>query len=225
MLSFAPIRPLVANWRGWLPAAALPLAMFIALWALGGDRGFLYRAEGDHDWGTVKNLSIAENLSPEHNFLMALKIWRDEDGGSRYILYSRFPIGGYVLIKLALLPFGGDLAAKLMAARALMLNAVRVLRVLRALLRRRGFRRERHGHVRRGDGVSRHGRIRPRGALPPKAVALLRAARASCEKSGVSCARSAIIALVRSRHVVLAAVAILFSSAPLAFNFANEYMG
>ena len=60
-------------------------------------------------------------MSPEHNFLMALKIWRDEDGGQRYVLYSRFPIGGYILIKLAILPFGNDLAAKLMAASVPML--------------------------------------------------------------------------------------------------------
>ena len=38
-----------------------------------------------------------------------------------YDPYSRFPIGGYALIKLAILPFGSDLAAKLFAARILML--------------------------------------------------------------------------------------------------------
>ena len=124
MHSFASIRPRLAEWRGWLPAAALPLFMFIALLAMGGDRGYFYRAEGDHDWGSVKNLSIAENLSPEHGFLLTLAVWRDEDGGGglRYAPYSRFPVGGYVLLKLALLPFGGDLAAKLMAARVLMLT-------------------------------------------------------------------------------------------------------
>ena len=91
MFPLTPIRALIANWRGWLPAAALPTLMFIALMALGGDRGFLYRAKGDHDWGTVKNLSIAENMSPEHNFLMALKIWRDEDGGKRCVYIAAFP--------------------------------------------------------------------------------------------------------------------------------------
>ena len=119
--SFAPIRPRIADWRGWLPPLALALFMFIALLALGGDRGYFYRAEGDHDWGTVKNLAIAENLSPEHNFLLTTKVWRDEDGGLSYAPYGRFPVGGYVLLKLALSPFGNDLAAKLMAARVLML--------------------------------------------------------------------------------------------------------
>ena len=41
--------------------------------------------------------------------------------GFRYKLYSRFPIGGYALTKVAVLPFGNDLAAKLVAARVLML--------------------------------------------------------------------------------------------------------
>ena len=121
--SFASIRPRLADWRGWLPPLALPLFMFIALLALGGDRGYLYRAEGDHNRGTAKSLAIAENLSPKHNFLLTLRVSRDEDGGLRYAPYGRFPIGGYVLMKLAILPFGNDLAAKLTAARVLMLLA------------------------------------------------------------------------------------------------------
>ena len=121
MFSFASIRPRLAEWRGWLPLAALPLFMFGALLALGGDRGYLYRADGDHDWGTVKNLKIAQNLSPEHNFLLTIDVWRDEGGGLSYNPYGRFPIVGFALLKLALLPFGNDLAAKLLAARVLML--------------------------------------------------------------------------------------------------------
>ena len=121
MFTFASIRPRLSEWRGWLPLAALPTFMFVALLALGGDRGFFYREEGDQTWGTVKNLAIAENLSPERNFLLTLNVWLDEDGGERYEPYGRFPIGGYVFLKLALLPFGNDLAAKLMAARVLML--------------------------------------------------------------------------------------------------------
>ena len=38
MFPFALIRPRLAEWRGWLPPLALPIAMFIALIALGGDR-------------------------------------------------------------------------------------------------------------------------------------------------------------------------------------------
>ena len=277
MFPLTPIRPLIANWRGWLPAFALTALMFIALTALGGDRGFLYRAEGDHDWGTVKNLTIAENLSPEHNFLMALKIWRDEDGGSRYVLYSRFPIGGYALLKLALLPFENDLAARLLAARVLMLlmfcgaAALGFLAMSRAtgsrwvalsatLFAFSGFYALYYADAVSGESVMdmfgaglvfhgmvafvQEGRFRQLliktcaalllgwhvyALLLPfiflgfggEAIALIRAAVSSNEK--VRAARLAIIALVRSRYAALAAVSILFGSALLAFNFANEY--
>ena len=93
--------------------------MFIALLALGGDRGYFYRAEGDHDWGTVKNLAVVANMSPEHNFLLTIRALRDEYGEFRHVPYGRFPVGGCVFLKLARPPFGNDLAAKLMTARVL----------------------------------------------------------------------------------------------------------
>ena len=276
--SFAPIRALIANWRGWLPPLALALFMFIALMALGGDRGYFYRAEGDHDWGTVKNLAIVENLSPEHNFLLTTKVWRDEDGGLSYAPYGRFPVGGYVLLKLALSPFGGDLAAKLMAARVLMLMmfcgaaAFAFLAMSRIAGSRwvafaatslafSGFCALYYADAVSGESVMdlfgaglvfhgmaifvQEGRFRQLlvktcaalllgwhvyALLLPfivlgfggEAVAVARAAVSSDEK--VKAARLAIIALVRSRCVALAAVSILFGSALLAFNFANEYM-
>ena len=66
-------------------------------------------------------LGIAENLSSEHNFLMFRRQTLDADGNTIYEPYNRFPIGGYALIKLATLPFGDDLSAKIYAARTLML--------------------------------------------------------------------------------------------------------
>ena len=45
----------------------------------------------------------------------------DEDSEPTYELYNRVPIGGYALIKLATLPFGDSLSAKIYAARMLML--------------------------------------------------------------------------------------------------------
>ena len=123
--SFASIRPRIADWRDRLAPLALPLFMFAALMALGGDRGHFYRAGpfegGLHNHNTAKTLAIAENLSPEHNFRLAHRIRRDADGGFAYHLYSRFPVGGFAIVKLATMPFGNDLAAKLLAARALML--------------------------------------------------------------------------------------------------------
>ena len=118
---FSLIRPRLARWRDWLPLA-IPLFMFAALMALGGDRGYFYRREvATHDYNTARTLAIAENLSPAHNFRLAERVWRNKDGGIEYDLYSRFPIGGFVLTRLAILPFGDDLLARLIAARVLML--------------------------------------------------------------------------------------------------------
>ena len=116
-----PIRPRLARWRDWLPLAVLLAALASAL-ALGGDRSYFYRPSDIlHNEVTAKNLAIAGNMSPKHGFRLATRIWRDEGGGFGYDLYGRFPIGGYALIKLAILPFEGDLAAQLLAARVLML--------------------------------------------------------------------------------------------------------
>ena len=121
MPSFAPKLPRLADWRDWLPLAALPLFMFAALLALGGDRWHFYRDDGFHNHATAKTLGIAENLSAEHNFLLTRRVWLDEDGAFEYAPYGRFPIGGFALVKLAILPFGNDLTAKLIAARLLTL--------------------------------------------------------------------------------------------------------
>ena len=106
--------------RSWLPLAILLVALASAL-ALGGDRGYFYRADGLHNEQTSKSLAIAENLSPKHGFRLATRIWRNEDGGFKYDLYGRTPIVGFALIKLAALPFEGGHAAKLLAARVLQL--------------------------------------------------------------------------------------------------------
>ncbi len=121
MFSFAFSPPrFFAERRGWLPALALPLAMFAALLALGGDRAYFYRVYGIHNQATAKTMAIAENLSPEHGFRLARRVWRDDGGDFVYSLYSRFPIGGFALAKLAATPFDG-LADKLLAARVLAL--------------------------------------------------------------------------------------------------------
>ncbi len=61
------------------------------------------------------------NLSPEHGFQRFHRWFMDEDGIPRYQPYNRFPIGGYFIIKLAILPAFGDLSAQIYAARVLML--------------------------------------------------------------------------------------------------------
>ncbi len=107
-----------------LPLALLLLALF-SLFLFGGDREYFYRYEphDHHDWLSSQNLTYAENLSFRHNLLRFRSQSLDADGNPHYQdLYNRFPIGGYALIKLAILPFGDtDFRAKIYAARILML--------------------------------------------------------------------------------------------------------
>ena len=112
--------PKSAHIRSWLPLAILLAALASAI-ALGGDRSYFYRHAGIHNQITAKNMAIAVNMSPKHNFRLAVSITRNEDGGLAYESYARFPIGGYALIKAATLPFEGSLSAMLLAARLLML--------------------------------------------------------------------------------------------------------
>ena len=281
MFPFAPRRPRLAEWRDRLPPLALPLAIFIAMFivllALGGDRGYFYRVGGLHGWNTAKTLAIAENMSPEHNFRLATRVWQDDDGGFGYLFYSRFPVSAYALVKLATAPFGSDLAAKLFAARVLMLlmfcgaallSYLAIARIagsrwvalaatlfafsgLYALYYADGVFNEGvmdalgaalafHGMaVFAQEGRFRQLLIKTCAALllgwhvyalllpfiafgfGGEALALIRSAFASGDKA--KAARTAIISLARSRFAVLAAVSILFGSALLAFNFANEY--
>ena len=102
----------------WPPAVGLLLALFTV---------FLFVGEGDHfhkgemhNEFTAKNMALAANLSAERGFLF-LTMRRAADGTVRYKTYNRFPIGSFVLIKLAMLPFEGDSSAQLAAARTLML--------------------------------------------------------------------------------------------------------
>ena len=277
MLSFALIRPRISEWRGWLPLAALPLFMFAALIALGGDRSHFYRALGSHDHTTARTLAVAENLSPAHNFRLAPRVRLNEDGEFAYSLYGRFPIGSYVLVKLAIAPFGDDLAAKTLAARVLAMlmfcgaalfahlatsriTGSRWVGFAAVALAFSGFYAVYYADGVFGEGVMdlfgaalvfhgmavfmQEGRFRQLlvktcaalllgwhvyALLLPfialgfggEAVSLLRSALSSNERA--KAARAAIVALARSRYVALAAIAILFGSALLGFNIANEY--
>ncbi len=84
------------------------------------DKGYFYRS-GSHEWNSAKNLAIAENLSPDHHFRLFVGRRQGSSDAPAYEMYSRFPVGGYALIKLAILPFGNDLSARILAARMLML--------------------------------------------------------------------------------------------------------
>ncbi len=118
----APPLPRVFGQRPlWLLLLALS-----ALFPYSFDKGYFY-LPGYHAWNNTKNLAIAENLSLDHHFRLfagrRLFVGRHPGSGDApaYEMYSRFPVGGYTLIKLAILPFGNDLSASILAARILML--------------------------------------------------------------------------------------------------------
>ena len=94
-----------------------------SVFIFGNDRGHFNR---DYDWISSQSMALAANLSPEHNFLMFHYRTIHYDHYVRaaepeYVPYNRFPIGGYMLVKLVTLPFQNDLSAQIYAARILTL--------------------------------------------------------------------------------------------------------
>ena len=85
------------------------------------DKGYFYHPNRLHDVASAVNLAVAENLSPDHGFRLFLRLHPGPGDAPTYGMYSDFPVGGYALIKLAILPFGTDLSAGILAARMLML--------------------------------------------------------------------------------------------------------
>ena len=105
--------------RKWTPFAIL-LAMTLAWLGMGLDRDYFYRPLG-HSSQSAETLAMADNLSPSRAFLIFRRMYLRADGEIGYNYYGRFPLGGYALVRLATLPFESDLAAKILAARTLML--------------------------------------------------------------------------------------------------------
>ena len=122
--------------------AAIPLILLLlalsTVFLFGDERGRFYRPV-IHDFVTANHMVVAENLSPKHGFLGFNSLTLDDDGALAYDVYNRFPIGGYLLLKLAMSPFGDDFSAQIRSARALMLaffvcNAVLAYLVLCRLI-------------------------------------------------------------------------------------------
>ena len=105
--------------RKWTPFAIL-LAMTLAWLLMGLDRDYFYRPLG-HSSQSAETLAMADNLSPSRAFLIFRRMYLRADGEIGYNYYGRFPLGGYALVRLATLPFESNLAAKILAARTLML--------------------------------------------------------------------------------------------------------
>ena len=114
---------MIARLKPWL-LSAIPLFLLLlalsSVFLFGNDRGLFYRA-GHHGFATAQQMAQSVNLSPEHNFISFVQRALDVNGEPSYTVYTRWPIGGYALVKLATLPFDGDLSAQLHAARVLML--------------------------------------------------------------------------------------------------------
>ena len=108
----------------WLPLALLLLALS-TVFIFSGDRGYFYRG-GYHGWISSHHLSIAMNLSPRHGFQRFDR--RIMDDG--VVPYNRFPIGGYLLMKLATLPVSGNPSTQITAAKILMLLSFAAAAVL-----------------------------------------------------------------------------------------------
>ena len=104
-------------------APLLLLALTLcSVFAFRGERGHFYHQEHRMpSQVSAKNLALAENFSFEHRLRLTLRRYLAADGTMRHEMYSRFPVGGYALVKLATMPFGDNLSAKLAAARTLML--------------------------------------------------------------------------------------------------------
>ena len=103
----------------WAPFAIL-LAVMLAWLVMGLDRDYFYRPQA-HSSQSAETLAMADNLSPSLAFLIFRRAYLRDDGETGYEVYSRFPLGGYALVKLAMMPFESDLAAKILAARTLTL--------------------------------------------------------------------------------------------------------
>ena len=119
--SEASIRRSVAGKRPVL-LACLPLLLALStVFVFNHDlRSHLERSY-HHFIITYQKMAISANLSLDHHFLQFYRQTLNADGTVSYELKNRFPIGGQVLIALAILPFGDDLATQLYAARTLML--------------------------------------------------------------------------------------------------------
>ena len=118
---------LAARLRLSAPLLLLLLAL-ATLFVFDGGRDHFYRYHYVvNAWNSGKNLALADNLSPAHNFRQFIQLYPEGrpdaagDAAAPYEPYARFPIGGHALIKLVIRPFGDDLSAKIFAARLLML--------------------------------------------------------------------------------------------------------
>ena len=103
-----------------LPLLVLLLALS-SVFLFSNERGHFYRYSA-HGVISGNYMAIIANLSLEDGLLGYYhERLVSDDGATRYHLNNRFPLGGFILTKLATLPFGGSLSAQIYAAQTAML--------------------------------------------------------------------------------------------------------
>ena len=122
----SPAKPHSRGRGAWWPLLVLLLGL-AAVFVFGGDRDHVHRL-WVHDWISVQDLALAESLFAKP--FRFFRVRRGEDGRLKYNAYNRRPIGVFVLIKLAVWPFGDDMSARIFAARMLMLGLFAAAAVL-----------------------------------------------------------------------------------------------
>ncbi len=100
-------------------AVGLLLAALSTLWLF--ERNYSLEERAHRPEIVTQTLTLATNLAPEHRFLMFLYQTGETVEDRAYVPYNRFPIGTYLALKAALLPFGHRLAAQIRAAQTVTL--------------------------------------------------------------------------------------------------------
>lgn len=107
------------------PAAqAFPLLLLLLTLStvfLFDERRGTFHKPGLHNNTSADQLAIAANMSPTHNFVRFFRQTITAGTLTYSELYHRHPVGGYLLIKATILPFGDDLSAILYAIQFVML--------------------------------------------------------------------------------------------------------
>ena len=110
-------RAAIASRLGGLPALLLLGVGLVSILAFNANRARYYAPLEHH---AAKNLAVADTLFAR-GFAMYRGVSYATNGEPELDVYSRFPMGGFALLKLATMPFGDALAAQVFAARLLML--------------------------------------------------------------------------------------------------------
>ena len=114
---------------GALPLATLLLALS-SLFVFATDRGYIH----EHhfmDSNSARSLAHTAGMTLVGGLVtQVVQTKRRPDGRLRHVVYGRFPPGGYALLRLAMMPFEGDLSAQILAARMVMLAFLAAAAVL-----------------------------------------------------------------------------------------------